>query len=76
MSCKRAARTCSVAVLGADLRYILVAVLTETPAAIGIPFERLYHALCGFYHTLCVLKAIMTGTRIDEMSHSELAHAS
>lgn len=43
---------------------------------IGVLFERPNHALCGFYDTLDVLKPIMTGTRINEVSHPELAHAS
>ena len=43
---------------------------------IGVPFERADHAGRGFYDTLYVLEAIMPGTRIDEMRHAELAHAS
>ena len=65
-----------VAILRNHLWHILVAVLAELSSMVGVLFERLDHAFCGFYHTLCVLEAVMASTRIDEMCHSELTHAS
>ena len=65
-----------VAIFRAYLGYVFVAIRAEAPSMIGVPFERADHALRGFYDTLYVLEAIMPGTRIDEMRHAELAHAS
>ena len=65
-----------VAILWNHLWHIFVAILAELSSMASVPFERPDHAFCGFYHTLYVLKAVMARTRIDEMRHAELTHAS
>jgi len=65
-----------VAILSGHFGYVLVTIVAETPSMIGVPFERPNHALSGFYDTLYVLEPVMTGSRKDEVSHPELAHAS
>ena len=42
---------------------------------VGVPLKSPNHTLCGFYNSPRMLKAVVACTRIDEMSHPELAYA-